>query len=73
MENSNSPQLITIYQAANLLAVSTRTIRRMVQDGDLPTIKIRGNYRFRVKDIEQLVNTEVDRSGQTWTNVDKLR
>lgn len=39
---------LTILQAADLLAVSTRTVRRLIERGDLPAYRI-GDRSIRVK------------------------
>lgn len=40
------PQLFTIGEAANRLAVSTRTIRRLVKMGELPIVRVAGSVRI---------------------------
>jgi excisionase family DNA binding protein len=42
----SSSALLTIDQAARLLAVSTRTLRREIAAGSLPTVEIRGATRI---------------------------
>ena len=46
---------ITIAEAADLLTVSERTIRLLVDQGDLPVIKIGRAKRIAIKDLEQLL------------------
>ena len=47
-------KLVTKQQAADTLAVSTRTIERMVSAGQLTRIKVRGAVRFRLDHIDTL-------------------
>jgi excisionase family DNA binding protein len=49
--------LIGIPEAARLLAVSKITIRRLVNAGELPFIRLTkgGPYRFDLRDIEKFV------------------
>jgi excisionase family DNA binding protein len=45
-------KLLTIDELAQAFRVSTRTIYRMMGDGELPfAIKIKGSWRFREKDV----------------------
>lgn len=43
--------LITTSAAADLLGVSTRTVNRLVADGRLERVKVRGATRFRRHDV----------------------
>ena len=45
----------TFKEAADLLSVSERTIRRLVNQGDLPIVKIGRAKRIAIKDLEQLL------------------
>lgn len=36
----NTPGLLPVREAANLLGVSTRTIRRRIDDGSLPSFRL---------------------------------
>ncbi len=47
LERSQSERLLTIRQAADRLSVSTRTIYRLVADGQLESVKVRGCTRLR--------------------------
>ena len=49
---------ITFTEAADLLTVSERTIRLLVDQGDLPVIKIGRAKRIAIKDLEQLVENK---------------
>ncbi|HEX7992356.1 MAG TPA: helix-turn-helix domain-containing protein [Streptosporangiaceae bacterium] len=52
MDGANTAALLTIDQVAERLAVSPRTVRRMVNDGSLPCVRVGRQIRFRPKDIE---------------------
>ena len=55
-ETPVEPRLLTTDAAARALSVSPRTIMRMADRGDLPTVRIeRRLVRFRPEDIEQLI------------------
>lgn len=45
-------KLLTLDELAGYIRVSTRTIYRMLDDGELPfAIKIKGSWRFKEGDI----------------------
>ena len=39
--------LLTLSEAATLLQVSTRTLQRMIRNGELPAFKVGGQWRLR--------------------------
>ena len=47
--------LLTKASACKFLAVSERTLDRIVSDGELAAYRVRGQLRFRVDDIESYV------------------
>jgi excisionase family DNA binding protein len=49
-------RLLTVKEAARYLGVSARTIYRMVGDGQLRTLKIRGCTRLRQSTVTALVD-----------------
>ena len=58
LERPNTPanlQLLTKAEAARLLACSVRMIERLVAAGTLAKVQIRGAVRFRLSDIERLI------------------
>ena len=48
------PLLLTQAQVAKMLSVSRVTIFRMVRDGELPVVTVRGLKRYRRTDVEAL-------------------
>ncbi len=60
-------KLLTIADVADLLSVSTSTVRRMVADRQLSHVRIRGSIRF---DRKQLVR---DLAMQTAMIIQELR
>ena len=62
MERTNEAlQLLTLTEAAQLLHVSTKTLQRMIRSGDLPALKVGGQWRLRES---QLVNWIQSREGK---------
>ena len=46
-------KLLTIDELAHFIRVSTRTIYRMLDNGELPfAIKLKGSWRFREVDVQ---------------------
>lgn len=48
-------ELTTKNEVAELLRVSTRTVERLAEDGQLPALKVRRSVRFRRPDVERFV------------------
>lgn len=49
------PLLVTVPEAARLLSVSRASAWRLVESGDLPSLKVEGNRRVRRAAIEAYV------------------
>lgn len=54
-------EILTIREVAALLKVGEKTTYTMVQGGQLPGFKVRGQWRFRRADIDQWIARQVDR------------
>jgi excisionase family DNA binding protein len=52
-------RLLRKNEVAELLACSTRTIDRLVSVGRLTAIKILGGVRFRLSEVQSLMNGEL--------------
>lgn len=48
----------TIKDLAHLLKVGEKTVYTMAQKGELPAFKVRGQWRFSKKDIDQWIETQ---------------
>ena len=46
-------RLLTLSEAAILLQVSTRTLQRMIRNGQLPAFKVGGQWRMRETQLRQ--------------------
>ena len=53
--NKSNQRLITKQMAAQRLSISTRTVDRMVTEGLLEKVFLRGSVRFREYDIDQII------------------
>lgn len=50
----NGAQLLSIAQAAEILGLSTKTIRRRIATGDLPAYRSRRMIRVKTADLDRL-------------------
>jgi excisionase family DNA binding protein len=57
MDNSPGKLLLNIREAAAVLGVSERTIRRLVKEGKLPTVQIGSRRLFRSDTLREWVRT----------------
>lgn len=48
-------RLLRVGEAADRLAVAPRTVRRMIDDNELPAVRIRGSVRLRASDLDALI------------------
>ena len=48
-------RLLTLSEAAILLQISTRTLQRMIRNGQLPAFKVGGQWRVRETQLRQWV------------------
>ena len=51
------PCMLTREDTAAYLAVSKRTLDRLVQAGDIPAYRIGGHRRFRIDDIDSFITS----------------
>jgi excisionase family DNA binding protein len=51
-----APLMLTIEQVAQSLQVSVRTVYRLIKDGRLKVVRIRGSVRVRREDRDLLIN-----------------
>jgi excisionase family DNA binding protein len=65
MENQfGDIRLLTLSEAANLLQVSTRTLQRMIRNGQLPAFKVGGQWRLRETQLRQWVENRENSAGE---------
>lgn len=51
-----SAEVLTIPQAAERLKVSRNTVYRMIADGDLPVVEVRGKSRVAETDLQAYID-----------------
>lgn len=66
-------RLYTTEGLAEILAVSPRTIRRERREGRLPYVKIRGQIRYRERDIHEYLERNAHQPDEEERPVGKLR
>ena len=59
-------EILTLPELAKLLRVAEKTVYTMAQGAELPGFKVRGQWRFRRRDIDQWIAgvRELDTKGQ---------
>lgn len=53
-------RLLTIPEAAELLRVSIKTIRRWIDGGDLTAAKLGAQWRIRPRDLDRFVHDRLE-------------
>jgi excisionase family DNA binding protein len=56
LKAAEKPALMTRQEVANFLKVSLRSVDRLRESGALPAVMVLSNVRFRVEDVEALLN-----------------
>jgi excisionase family DNA binding protein len=54
-DGARSRALLTRDDTAAYLAVSKRTLDRLIQAGEIPAYRIGGHRRFRIEDIDSFI------------------
>ncbi len=54
-----SEQLLSVGEAARLIAMSPDSVRRWARSGDLPSVRVgpSGRYRIRIEDLRKFVSS----------------
>jgi len=60
LDSSKSDRLLTIEATAERLSVSTRTVYRLVADGKLGPVKVRGCTRLRESSVAALSGSDAE-------------
>ena len=55
MSSSRPFRLLTISEAAEYLAISERSVKRLIARGDLPCIRVGSALRFAFADLDALI------------------
>lgn len=60
---ASTEPLLTKKQVADLLSVSVRTVNRLMANGFLRYIRIRGSVRFVLEEVDQVFRQNVEGCG----------
>lgn len=53
-------EILSVEDVAKYLKVQSTTIRRQAERGDLPGFKIGNRWRFRMKDIDRFIDSQIN-------------
>lgn len=59
-----SEEILDVKEVANMLKVSTRTVIRLAERGDLVAFKIGDLWRFRRSDVNEYIQRQIQRRQQ---------
>ncbi len=60
----SEPEVLTIHELAALLRVGSKTAYTMAQNGEVPGFKVRGQWRFRRRDIEAWIDERTEQAAK---------
>ena len=61
-DQSWSP-FVTVAEVASQLRVSSMTVYRLVQSGQLPAVRVGRSYRIRADDVDRFLGTRFTQAG----------
>ena len=56
-------QLLTASEAAKLLMITPRTVYRMMENGEIATVRFGGSVRIRKQDLEDFITAHLEGKG----------
>lgn len=56
MTQQDLPRLLTMQEAADVLTISERSLRRLVANGDIPHRRLGSLIRFSVEDVQAILD-----------------
>jgi excisionase family DNA binding protein len=59
MGEKNSMKLLRTEQVGEILSFSPKKIRQMIMNGEIPSLKIGGEYRVKEEDLLTYINNQV--------------
>lgn len=54
---------MTVAEVASILRVSTMTVYRLIQSGDLPALRVGKSYRLRADDVDAFLAGKYNQAG----------
>jgi excisionase family DNA binding protein len=62
-ENEARSQFVTVAEVAAQLRVSNMTVYRLIQAGDLPSVRVGRSYRIREDDVDRYLSRQYTEAG----------
>jgi excisionase family DNA binding protein len=63
MTTNNEVRFVTVAEVADRLRVSTMTVYRLIQAGDLAAARIGKSYRLREEDVDRFLQSRFHEAG----------
>jgi len=63
MNTTTDGRFVTVAEVADRLRVSTMTVYRLIQSGDLPAARIGKSYRLRAEDVDGFLAQRFNAAG----------
>jgi excisionase family DNA binding protein len=63
MTTNNEVRFVTVAEVADRLRVSTMTVYRLIQAGDLAAARIGKSYRLREEDVDRFLQSRFHQAG----------
>ena len=61
--NKSGARFFTVAEVADLVRVSNMTVYRLIQQGDLPAIRVGRSYRIRAEDVDHFLAAQYQSAG----------
>jgi excisionase family DNA binding protein len=61
--NESRSRFVTVGEVAALLRVSSMTVYRLVQSGQLPAVRVGRSYRIREEDVDRYLGVQYTEAG----------
>jgi excisionase family DNA binding protein len=58
-------EILTLKEVAELLKVAEKTVYTMAQERELPSFKVRGQWRFRREDLDRWIEHQKTQATHT--------
>jgi excisionase family DNA binding protein len=63
MNSTTDGRFVTVAEVADRLRVSTMTVYRLIQSGELPAARIGKSYRLRQEDVDDFLAQRFNAAG----------
>ena len=62
-QGQSRARLLTVYEVADQLRVSTMTVYRLIKNGDLRAMRVGKSYRLREEDVDAYLSRAYTEAG----------